>query len=191
MCGVFVAVLRQNCERLTVKESKIFGVLSLKNIILIALIASVLSGCATVTRGTTNDIQITSEPTGASAKTSMSQTCLTPCIIKMGRKDEFQVVFNKDGYKEAVIPVKTQIAGAGVAGAAGNVLVGGFVGLGVDMYSGATLEHSPNPVHAVLEPLKADNKAIASRKKGKMKQQKKIDPVVESTVEDAPVEPSS
>ena len=163
----------------------------MKNIVLISALASLLGGCATVTRGTTNDIQITSEPSGANAKTSMSQTCVTPCVIKMGRKDEFQVVFNKDGYKEAVIPVKTQVAGAGVAGAAGNVLVGGFVGLGVDMYSGATLEHSPNPVHAVLEPLKAEKKAVASRKKGKAKQQPKVVPVVESIVEDAQVEPSS
>ncbi len=40
----------------------------------------------------------------------------------MGRKDEFQVTFNKDGYKEAIIPVKTQMAGTGVAGLAGNAL---------------------------------------------------------------------
>ena len=103
-----------------------------------------------------------------------------------------QVVFNKDGYREAIIPVKTQVAGAGVAGAAGNVLVGGFVGLGVDMYSGATLEHSPNPVHAVLEPVKADKKAVISRKKGKkLKEQPKATPIVETIAEDALVEPSS
>ncbi len=164
----------------------------MKNIILTAAIASLLGGCATITRGTTNDIQITSEPSGANAKTSMSQTCITPCIIKMGRKDEFQVVFNKDGYREAIIPVKTQMAGAGVAGLAGNVLVGGIVGVGVDAYSGATLEHSPNPVHAVLEPVKADKKAVVSGKKGKKaKEKSKAAPIAEVIAEDAPVEPSS
>ncbi len=164
----------------------------MKNIILTATIASLLGGCATVTRGTTNDIQITSEPSSAHAKTSTSQTCTTPCVMKMGRKDEFQVVFNKDGYKEAIIPVKTQIAGAGIAGAAGNILVGGIVGLGVDAYSGATLEHFPNPVHAVLEPLKADKKTVVINKKGKKtKGQPKAAPVMETVSEDASVEPSS
>jgi hypothetical protein len=37
---------------------------------------------------------------------------------------------------------------------AGNVLIfGGLVGVAVDATSGAMLEHVPNPVNAVLEPI--------------------------------------
>ncbi len=49
--------------------------------------------------------------------------------------------------------VGTRIANAGAAGFAGNVLVGGIIGMGVDAASGATLEHHPNPVVAVLQPV--------------------------------------
>jgi hypothetical protein len=52
------------------------------------------------------------------------------------------------------VPVSTRIAGAGAAGFAGNILVGGLVGMGVDAATGSTLEHFPNPVLASLVPLK-------------------------------------
>ena len=50
------------------------------------------------------------------------------------------------------VPVATKVAGAGVAGFAGNVIVGGLVGMGVDAATGSTLEHFPNPVFASLVP---------------------------------------
>ncbi len=68
--------------------------------------------------------------------------------------------------------------------------LGGFVG--IDAYSGATLEHVPNPVHAVLERSKPESKAVASRKKGKkVKEAPKAALVVETVPEDVPVEPAS
>lgn len=112
--------------------------------------ALLLAGCATVTRGTTNQIQITSEPTGAEVRTSLAHNCMTPCTITVDRKAEFSVVFNLPGHAEQVIEVKSQLAGAGAAGFAGNVIVGGVVGMGVDAATGATLEHVPNPVHAIM-----------------------------------------
>ncbi|MCA0399572.1 MAG: PEGA domain-containing protein [Proteobacteria bacterium] len=122
-----------------------------------------LGACATATRGTTNQIQINSEPPGASVTTSLNQQCTTPCTITVSRKDEFSVVFSLPGYEDQTIAVKTQVAGAGAAGFAGNVLVGGVVGMGVDAVTGSTLEHQPNPVIAVMRKLapapKADPKA--------------------------------
>lgn len=111
-----------------------------------------LAGCATVTRGTTDQIQIQSEPSGANVRTSMSQTCTTPCTLQVSRKDEFTVVFEKPGYVTQEVQVKTQIAGSGAAGFAGNILVGGVIGMGVDAATGSTLEHVPNPVRATLQP---------------------------------------
>jgi hypothetical protein len=69
------------------------------------------------------------------------------------RKDEFSVSFAKPGYQPQTVPVTTRLAGGGAAGFAGNVLVGGIVGMGVDAASGATLEHWPNPVVATLQPV--------------------------------------
>ena len=52
------------------------------------------------------------------------------------------------------MPVGTKVAGEGVAGFAGNVLIGGVVGMAADAATGATLEHYPNPVSVTLEPLR-------------------------------------
>jgi hypothetical protein len=51
--------------------------------------------------------------------------------------------------------VRTKVAGEGVAGFAGNVLIGGVMGMAADAATGATLEHYPNPVSVTFEPLRA------------------------------------
>ena len=111
-----------------------------------------LCGCATITRGTTDQIQIVSDPSGADVRTSLNQSCITPCTLQVSRSDQFGVVFSKPGYQDQTINVTTKIAGAGAAGFAGNLLLGGIVGMGVDAATGATLEHLPNPVSATLQP---------------------------------------
>jgi len=122
-------------------------------LLLVLLGPAGLGGCASVTRGWSEQIQITSEPEGADVRTSLSQACTTPCTLTVSRKDEFSVSYSKPGYHPQTVQVATRVAGAGVAGFAGNVLVGGIVGMGVDAASGATLEHHPNPVVAVLQPV--------------------------------------
>jgi hypothetical protein len=124
------------------------------NILTIVAAATTLAACATVTRGTTSQIQILSNPPEATARTSLGYSCLTPCTVQMSRKDEFTVVVSKPGYHSAEVFVRTQVAGSGAAGFAGNVILGGVVGMGVDAATGAALEHFPNPVLATLSPLR-------------------------------------
>jgi hypothetical protein len=123
-----------------------------------------LGGCATITRGTTDQLQITSDPPDAMARTSLGHSCVTPCTLTISRKDEFNVVISKPGYQDETVEVKTQVAGAGAAGFAGNVLLGGVVGMGADVATGATLEHIPNPVSVVLMPLPAPPRQPPRRK---------------------------
>jgi hypothetical protein len=111
-------------------------------------------GCASVTRGTTDQLQILSSPQGAQAHTSMGYVCVTPCTLQANRKDEFTVTFSKPGFHSAVVAVKSQVGGAGAAGFAGNILIGGVVGMVADAATGATLEHVPNPVSVTLIALK-------------------------------------
>jgi len=105
----------------------------MKNILLAGACALAMSGCATITRGTSNQVQLRSNPEEARASTSLGQSCQTPCTITVGRKDEFAVKFEKDGYEPQTVEVKTQLAGSGAAGFAGNVLIGGVVGMGADV----------------------------------------------------------
>lgn len=121
------------------------------SVISLALLAS---GCASVTRGTTEQLQINSNPPEAQARTSMGFVCVTPCSLQTNRKDEFTVTISKPGYHSAEVPVTTHVGGSGAAGFAGNVILGGVVGMAADAATGATLDHFPNPVSVTLVPLK-------------------------------------
>ena len=118
----------------------------------VMLAALMCAGCATVTRGTTSNVQFLSEPAGATVTTSLGHSCVTPCTLVIGRKEEFSATFALPGHEPQTIPVKTEVAGAGAAGFAGNVILGGVVGMAADAATGATLEHVPNPVSARLVP---------------------------------------
>lgn len=127
--------------------------------------AALLSvGCATVTRGTTEQVQIISDPPGADARTSLGHQCETPCAITVSRKDEFNVSVMKDGFERAQVPVIVEVAGAGGAAFAGNILLGGVIGMGADAATGAAYSHTPNPVSVVLRPEEpAEPKKVAGR----------------------------
>ncbi len=90
----------------------------------------------------------------------------TPCSLEVERSDEFDVTFTKAGYRPEVIPVRTKVVGAGAAGMAGNVLLGGVIGIGVDAYTGAAFDHTPNPVNVTLVPDTLPSAQRARRRKG-------------------------
>jgi len=114
------------------------------------LVGLALSGCATVTRGTTENLSVQSEPEGASVELSSGQICKTPCNLELKRKNDYTLYLHKEGFQDAEIRVESKVAGAGAAGMAGNVLIGGIIGAGVDAFSGATNSLKPNPVHMHL-----------------------------------------
>src|SRR3712207_2745830 len=121
--------------------------------VILALAALPLGACATVTRGTTEQVAFQSEPSGAEVTTSTGLSCsATPCSIEIPRKDQFIATFTKPGYRPQQVTVGTQVAGGGTAGLAGNVLIGGIVGVVVDSANGSALDHTPNPVMASLAP---------------------------------------
>ncbi|MET0531389.1 MAG: translation initiation factor 2 [Microvirga sp.] len=110
----------------------------------------------------------TTEPPGAQMVTTKAYACpSTPCSLEVDRSDEFEVTFTKAGYQSQVIPVRTKVVGTGAAGMAGNVLVGGVIGVGVDAYTGAAFDHYPNPVTATLVPDALPTAQRERRRRGK------------------------
>lgn len=111
------------------------------------------TGCATITRGSTDTLVIESEPTGAEIKLSNGMSGKTPATFTLPRKDALVVKIQKAGYEPVEVNITPQISGAGGAGMAGNVLVGGLIGAAVDAGSGAMNDLLPNPVRVNLAPL--------------------------------------
>jgi len=125
-----------------------------------ALAAAALSGCATVTRGVTEEVRVEVDPPTALITTSIGHTCKgIPCRMQVSRKTDFTITASAAGYKDESVFVGTSMSGGGAAGLAGNVIVGGVIGIGVDAISGATLSHSPNPVLIALVPINPRNPA--------------------------------
>jgi hypothetical protein len=126
-------------------------------VLLAAAIAAPCVGCASVTRGTTENISISSTPAGATAEITgldIPTACVTPCVVQAKRNADITVTVNKEGYEPQIIPLTKEIPGTGAAGFAGNVLLGGLVGMGVDAATGAAMDHKPNPVIVTLQPIR-------------------------------------
>jgi len=125
-------------------------------LLLAAAIAMPCLGCASVTRGTTENISISTTPAGATADFSgleIPTACVTPCVVQAKRNADITVTINKEGYQPQIIPLTKEIPGSGAAGFAGNILLGGLVGMGVDAATGAAQDHKPNPVIVTLQPV--------------------------------------
>jgi hypothetical protein len=125
-------------------------------LLLAAAIAMPCLGCASVTRGTTENISIATTPAGATAEISgleIPTACVTPCVVLAKRSADITVTINKEGYEPQIIPLTKDIPGSGAAGFAGNLLLGGVIGMGVDAATGAALDHKPNPVIVTLQPV--------------------------------------
>ena len=117
-----------------------------------ALLVSLLcAGCATVERGTTDTLAIVSDPPGATATGTIGASCITPCSLEVGRRDDVSITIAKAGFVSRTVTVKTRISDVGVGFFMENVVTAGLGG-GVDIATGATLEHAPNPVSVTLAP---------------------------------------
>ena len=103
------------------------------------IIALILTGCASITKGTTQDVAIDTPNVSGAACTLTSnaigsKTVTTPAIVKLEKgKDAINVSCRKDCYEDGVGLIPSNFEGM----TAGNILFGGVIGLGVDAATGA------------------------------------------------------
>jgi len=127
----------------------------------VLLCAASLAACATVTRGTRQNYVIETDPEGAQIALSTGQTCTSPCRLRLPRKHDFVVTATMAGFEPASVEVESRVRAGGVAGAAGNVLVGGIIGGIVDASNGSMNDLRPNPLRIEMVPLGAAAAAVA------------------------------
>jgi hypothetical protein len=131
------------------------------------LVASVLlTGCATITRGTNENFAVQSEPSQADVRLSTGQTCITPCTLRVKRKSRFMVTVSKNGYQTQEAEVHGVVKGGGGAALAGNAIFGGLIGGGIDAINGASMDLSPNPLKVTLVPVGGAPAAATSAASG-------------------------
>lgn len=125
------------------KDSNILLALALLNTIFI------ISGCATIIHGTTQDIGITTDPSGADLCIDGRENYKSPAKITMKRKEDHSVEVTKEGFQKENVNIKSVISGA----VAGNIIAGGLIGWGVDAISGGQYRLVPENVDVRLRPL--------------------------------------
>ena len=81
----------------------------------IASASALLSGCATIVKGTTQIIPVSSDPTGARVTVDNSPAGTTPTTVTLSRKQNHMVVIEKEGFTPESIAVTKSMGGA-VAG---------------------------------------------------------------------------
>ncbi|MBM37775.1 MAG: translation initiation factor 2 [Woeseia sp.] len=111
-----------------------------------------LTGCASITRGTSEVFVIQTTPIGASVALSNGLSCTSPCSLKVKRRGDFVVTISKDGYETVTSNISSSIDTGGGAAMAGNVILGGVIGAGIDAGTGAMHSHKPNPLVVTLNP---------------------------------------
>ena len=120
-----------------------------------------LGACATLTTGTDETVSIVTDPPEASCALKRGDQVVgianpTPATVTLEKsKDEVSVVCSKDGYFDGVQVLSSSFQGMTF----GNIIFGGFIGLGVDAASGAMHEY-PDNVTVVLIPKEFSSETV-------------------------------
>jgi len=121
----------------------------LRHLLSLILIVLFSQGCATLTQGSTQQITVTSTPTGANLVVNGLQSFRTPAVLDLARNESHQIEISLDGYH----PETVQIRRVGSNMVAGNIIAGGLIGLAVDYSSGAAYRLVPEVVQVTLRPV--------------------------------------
>lgn len=116
------------------------------------IVAVLLSGCATITKGTTQTVSVdTPGVPGATCRLSSqgigSKTLVTPGVVVLEKSQHaISVQCTKACYNDGVGIISSNTESM----TAGNILVGGVVGLGVDAASGAMNKYAEQTQIAMM-----------------------------------------
>lgn len=123
-------------------------------VLLLASCAAITqSGCATITKGDRQEIQVSTDPPGAKCELRRNSEVLalvepTPDVASINKNAAaIEVTCTKPGYQPATEQLSSQFNGATF----GNLLVGGLIGLYIDANSGANYDY-PTSVYLKLAP---------------------------------------
>lgn len=119
----------------------------------VAALGVAVSGCASVIKGSHQFVAVISPPVSGAActlyNTEGSYAVTTPNAVKVGRtKNDLTVICRKDGYRDSTKIVESHFNGA----TAGNVLIGGLVGITVDAATGADNSY-PETIEVPMTPM--------------------------------------
>ena len=121
----------------------------MKFVICFVFCVVLLTSCATVFSGNSDDVTITSDPVGALVAIDGVPRGRTPLTVDLEKGNSYSVSVSKDGYEAGYATLTNRVG-------AGWVILDIFVGLVpivIDAVTGAWGGLSPDTVHLVLTPI--------------------------------------
>lgn len=118
------------------------------SILLVTVVFLGLTGCATIILGSRQSVGISSSPTSAKIFINDETVGVTPKTIDIKKSDakSFKVKLELDGY----LPYETVLTRKTSGWIAGNILLGGIIGLAVDFATGGAYVLTPDQIQAEL-----------------------------------------
>jgi PEGA domain len=110
--------------------------------------AALLTGCATIIKGTHQEIPVSTDPSNASVLVDGVRQGYTPTKLNLARKASYVVTLELEGHESESVTLKPSIGGA----VAGNIIAGGLIGWGVDAGTGAQYNLHPDTISVRLRP---------------------------------------
>lgn len=130
-------------------------------------------GCGTIIHGSTQDIDIASNPSSAIVFVNGAKMGETPARLTLRRKDNHTLKITKEGYES----VEVYIKGSTSAWIIGNIVFGGIPGCVIDLITGGAYDLAPERVDVSL-PKKGEGSSsilIDQFKSEKLKEIRLID----------------
>jgi hypothetical protein len=120
---------------------------TLVTLLLLAGMSPILSSCASIIDGTKQKVSFSSNPSNADVTIDGRAVGKTPLTEDLSKKDTHSVKINLAGYH----PYEMTLIRKVNSWVWGNIVFGGFIGLGVDALTGGLYELTPTQVNADLK----------------------------------------
>lgn len=128
------------------KTNRIF-----KSCTLLIVAGLLTANCAAIFKGSSADIRVNSNPSGADIIINGIDRGVTPQTMSLSRNENYVLTFKKDGYEDVNVEVKKKFdVGTTVVG---NIFSWGLIGIIVDVATGAAYSLTPADIDANFDTM--------------------------------------
>lgn len=113
----------------------------------LAVASLILISCATIFKGSTDDVSFSSEPSGAKVYVNGNLLGTTPVQLELKSKSSYTIEFKKEGYETKTVLLNNSVGAGWIV----LDILGGLIPIIIDAATGNWYELDQEHVNAVLE----------------------------------------